>query len=494
MRKFLALILLAVVSNFSFALTSFFIYKDLAVFESEVTNEKILIPLSAYDIKVFPESILIIDENETNYCVDKELNVKYISTSNEIVSLNNKISSILNELSIYSNKMNIFLEISKSAQTPKDINFILSNIEAIQREMISMKTKLEEISKDLQTKLKEFERLEQKVKDKTFYFKELTFSGRPQKISYKIYANWLLKYSINANENSVNLNVKVNLPRGTLIKVNDITITTLEYTPEIVNPNLPKIIAYLREKEKFTLYPKVLKSYAKTKIEEEEEIYEGKEELPQPKEIPSYNITWNIKGNFIITNSQDLELSKLNISVSRKFFAIPSKYKSGILVIEISNTSPITLLPGEIELNIDNKTTKGLFLGETLPQNGIFRTEGIPIQEIIVKKETLQDRTENPGLFGGNIKNIKTFKNKVKNSTSKEVTIQILERIPIPSDNRININITSITPKPDQEINSIKTNSVFSWTANLKPGEEKEFTYSYTIEYPKDLIYHEKEE
>ena len=194
MRKFLALVLLAIAGNFSFALTSLFIYKDLSVFESEVTNEKILIPLSAYDIKVFPESISIIDENETNYCVDKELNVKYISTSNEIVSLSNKISSILNELSIYSNKMNIFLEISKSAQTPKDINFILSNIEAIQREMISMKTKLEEISKDLQTKLKEFERLEQKVKDKTFYFKELTFSGRPQKISYIINANWSIKY------------------------------------------------------------------------------------------------------------------------------------------------------------------------------------------------------------------------------------------------------------------------------------------------------------
>ncbi len=494
MKKFLAIVLLAVASNLSFGSTSLFIYKDLAVLESEVTNEKTLIPISAYDIKVVPENISITEESETNYCIDKELNKKYISISNEISSLSNKILSIINELSIYSNKMNILSEISKSAQTPKDIIFILSNSEAIQREIISMKTKLEEISKDLQIKIEEFKKLTSRVKEKTFYFKELTFSNKPQKISYKISASWMPKYSINANENTSKLKVKVNLPQGTLIKVNDITITTSEYTPETVTPNLPKLMAYLREKEKFiSIYPKTLKSYTKTKIDEEE-AKEEKEELPTVKEIPSYNITWNLRGNFIITNSQDLELSKIDVSTSKKFLAIPSKYKNGILVIEISNTSPITLMPGEIELNTDNKTIKGLYLSESLPQNGTFKTEGIPIEEIIVKKETLQNRIENPGLLGGNIKNIKTFKNKVKNSTSKEITIQVLERIPISSDNRINITITSITPKPDQEINSIKTNSLFSWTINLKPGEEKEFIYSYITEYPKNLIYYEEEE
>jgi hypothetical protein len=491
--KIVVFITLALITKASLASTTLFVYRDLAVVESETTNEKVLIPKESYDLEIFPKGITVIEENETNYCIDKDLFSKYLSLSNEISTINNEISQIFDEISIYSNKMLILIEMAKSVQSSKDIDTYFNKSESIQKEIIVRENKINDLRKEVAEKIKEIEKITPKIKSLTFSYRELILSGKPQKISYKINGQWSLKYVININENTARLKVKLKLPKETSIGANEVFITTSQYTPEIVNTELLKLYGYLREKETILKYsPKgVVKSLQESPSEE---IPEEEPESPQFEEIPSsYNITWNIKGNFSITNQYELLLDKLNISTSKNYLAIPSKYKNGLLVLEISNTSPLTLLPGEIEINLDKETSKGLYLKEALPQNGVFRTDGIVVEELTAKKELLQDRIENPGILGGNVKNLKSFKNIIKNSTSEEITLQVLERLPIASDNRININITQISPKPNEEMNSIKTNSIFSWTIKLKPNEEKELIYSYSVEYPKNLIYYEEE-
>ena len=87
-------------------------------------------------------------------------------------------------------------------------------------------------------------------------------------------------------------------------------------------------------------------------------------------------------------------------------------------------------------------------------------------------------------MFGTNKKHSRQFKITVQNFKKEPVKLTLTERVPVSQNEEIKVNLVKFSPD-----NALKTKEGFlKWTLDLKPGEKKDLTYEYTIEYPKDKV------
>ncbi|MGC8870938.1 MAG: hypothetical protein ACP5PT_07610, partial [Brevinematia bacterium] len=73
------------------------------------------------------------------------------------------------------------------------------------------------------------------------------------------------------------------------------------------------------------------------------------------------------------------------------------------------------------------------------------------------------------------------------------IEITILERVPIPYDDRIKIGIEKILPAPNTKSEEILKNGTLQISTYLEKGKVLENIVSYWVEYPANLIYYESE-
>jgi len=100
-----------------------------------------------------------------------------------------------------------------------------------------------------------------------------------------------------------------------------------------------------------------------------------------------------------------------------------------------------------------------------------------------------------PGILRSTILHEKLWKITLRNNLNKAIRLTVLDRIPLPSEERIVIKNITISEKSPQEIRSIQTNDgIITWNIELRAGEEKSLSIGYTLEYPKDTDYYEQEE
>ena len=71
----------------------------------------------------------------------------------------------------------------------------------------------------------------------------------------------------------------------------------------------------------------------------------------------------------------------------------------------------------------------------------------------------------------------------MKNNQSKEVKLTLKEQYPISSDKDIEVKVTNITPAATYNKSDI---GVVTWDVNLKAGETRTFSITYSVKHPKD--------
>lgn len=140
------------------------------------------------------------------------------------------------------------------------------------------------------------------------------------------------------------------------------------------------------------------------------------------------------------------------------------------------------LIPGEAELRVDGHTSGKMHIDEF----GIGQ-KSIPFgyaEQITVKKEALIEKTGTSwfsGVFTSG------YKLEITNGTKEDKTVKIHDRLPVPTDDKIKLNINSIEPKQKEKDNENR----LTWELNIPAGETSTIIVDYTLSYPsgEELLY-----
>lgn len=467
-------------------------YKDIAVVRIPIKTNIVVIPNEAFDITT--ENNKISNMTPTNY-LPQELLKELSNISKEIEDLNNKIVSLKNESEKYKSNMELIKSILSSSYQ-KDSQILTSLIKefnSLQDKLFNIvynqipdlenqKTKKEEKKKEIETKI------EESKESVTIVY----LTNNEGELIYKINGRWSISYVINSDKLTLSLKLKFYLPKKVKIPSNKVIITTSEITPNIVNIYLGKLIANIREISIYkSALPQAMPKYESSSVKK---YKDGEEETIEEK-ISDIGITLEINKKLLLENGVEIiAFENIPTSIQTKYYAIPSKYSYGLMSLNISNTSDIPLLPGEVEVITAGNSIQGIFLNRVVPKNSSFDTDGIAVPNIIVERNLVEERIENPKFLGTNKRIVRTYKNTIKNTLSKNINISIIDRIPVPYDDRIKIGIEKITPSPEKNYEDIKKEGIFTVNSQIEKGKNIENIISYWVEYPSDKYYYEYEQ
>lgn len=452
--------------------------------QQKITSNIIILPIYCYDVKV--ENNKIIETIESNI-IEESLIKELTTLQREIEKIVEEILKTESEIEKSKNSMKLLESIlTSTTKDPKEINQFIEKFNELQNKYLNAKIKLYSLQEEKSKKEELIKILQDKTNQNSLKVKIIKLLTNTGEISYKLEGNWETIYLIDYDKSTFSAKVRFSLPESFKLKVSKITITTVKPTPELLETKLPKLIASVRER--FYGIP-VYKSMTLA-----ENISEEKDEYGI-KEIENYlGLTWELEKETILENGTELILfEKIPSTIVKKYMAIPSKSSYGIVVIGVSNTSDMVLPQGNVEVIISGSLIQAGTLKTQIFPNESFETLGITVKEINVSKKLLEEKTENPKFLGNNKRVIKTFKTTIKNNLPHDINITILDRIPIPNDDRIKITIEKISPSPLERIEDIRKNGNFSLQINLKKGSMFTLDTVYSAEYPANLIYYEYE-
>lgn len=180
-----------------------------------------------------------------------------------------------------------------------------------------------------------------------------------------------------------------------------------------------------------------------------------------------------IKGDGIETGLSPL-YSMENLKSKITLMMIPEQRNNAWVIADMDSSNE-KLIPGSAELRVDGYTT-----GEIKIKEYGENQKNIPfgyIDQITVKKEALVEKTGVSwfkGIFTSG------YKLEITNGTKIERVITVKDRLPIPTDEKIKLDVKKIEPKEKERD---KENRL-TWEITVPAGETVPIIVDYTLSYP----------
>ena len=194
----------------------------------------------------------------------------------------------------------------------------------------------------------------------------------------------------------------------------------------------------------------------------------------------NYKITvpYNIDGN---GKTQLIDLKDYTVKAEYKYYSIPKLSDETYLVASLSDYMKHNLLPGYATVTFDNT-----FVGKTMLKpnvtDSIITLTLTTDPRIAVKREKRNEFCSTKHV-GNSTTATQSYLITVKNNQNKEVKLTLKEQYPISTNKDIEVKVTEVTPAATYDKKDL---GVLTWDMDLKAGETRTFTVTYSVKYPKD--------
>lgn len=177
---------------------------------------------------------------------------------------------------------------------------------------------------------------------------------------------------------------------------------------------------------------------------------------------------------------QHVLLDKRDVAAEYVYHVVPSLNTEVHLLAKIKNWNELSLMGGEAFLFLGDN-----FVGKTTLSSQVQNDE-LPIalgtdERIVVKRTRLTDKSETKRRGEDEI-GIHSFEIAFKNNLSFDITLEILDQIPVSQSPKI---VVSEETFGDAEYT--KTSGALLWTRNLASGKSGKIEFSYKITHPKSI-------
>lgn len=308
-------------------------------------------------------------------------------------------------------------------------------------------------------------------------------------------AAWSPSYDIRSQdvESPIVLTYKANVIQNTGIDWQDVklTLSTINPSKNITPFNLqPWRLSIYDDSAQYERQARVMAAPA-APIAMAETSTHAKKNMRENSGIADFVTASNngINLNYHISLPYSLKSSKKSSSLTIKQEDVTGKYQytstpklaeDVFLQADIENWQALNLLNGNANIYYGN-TFIGQFRVDTNKLSDTFRIPFGVDKNIQISRESNEKMKKKPSFIGSTIEQKEGYLIKAKNTHSKPINLTIFDQLPISEDSEI--KVSEIDNK--QAIVN-KTTGELSWEVELKPNQQIEIPFNYTLSYPKD--------
>ena len=190
------------------------------------------------------------------------------------------------------------------------------------------------------------------------------------------------------------------------------------------------------------------------------------------------SVPYDIPGN---GKEQLIDLKSYDIKADYKYYSAPKLSDETYLIADLSDYEQYNLLPGYATVTFENTFVGRTFLRPNVTEEHISLTLTTD-PRISVKREKMSNYCSTKHV--GNTTTVtQAYQITVKNNQTKSVKLTLKEQYPISNNKDIEVKLGDVTPAVTYNKEDI---GVLTWDVELKAGETRTFTVSYSVKYPKD--------
>lgn len=189
-------------------------------------------------------------------------------------------------------------------------------------------------------------------------------------------------------------------------------------------------------------------------------------------------IPYDIPGN---GKAQLIDLKDYTVNAEYTYYSIPKLSDETYLLATLTGYEKYNLLPGQATVTFNNT-----FIGKTRinpnTADSLFTVTLATDPRVSVKREKQKQFCETKHV-GNTTTTTESYLITVKNNQNKPVKLTLKEQYPISADKDIEVKVTEIKPAATYNKTAI---GVVTWETELKEGETRTFSVTYSVKYPKD--------
>jgi len=145
------------------------------------------------------------------------------------------------------------------------------------------------------------------------------------------------------------------------------------------------------------------------------------------------------------------------------------------------------ILAGPLNVYFGGRYVGKTYLGEKKPGEAFDFNLGADREVKVTRTKTVDKVRET--YFGrverGTVVREMGYVIRVENLKKKEVTLRVLDAVPMSRTDRIEVKDVKLLPEPDER-NYREKEGVHLWTLDLKPGETREISIAFVVTYPRE--------
>ncbi len=213
------------------------------------------------------------------------------------------------------------------------------------------------------------------------------------------------------------------------------------------------------------------------------------EQLEAAAATTEYSAEFKVPGRVDLKSTRDrTKLYLAAVKMKADLFAqtTPRLGAQAYLFAKAKNNEAFPLIPGEVAKYRDGSFIGNARLPMVRPDEETNFSFGID-DRIKVDYRQLKEKQENRTLIVvGDMTIERLNQTKIQNLHTTPITITVLEQYPVSSDSDVKVTLLTDQTTPGFTDPEEKRQGVIAWTAPYNPKEEKTFTLSFRVKYPKD--------
>ena len=187
------------------------------------------------------------------------------------------------------------------------------------------------------------------------------------------------------------------------------------------------------------------------------------------------NLKYNILSDGI---AKHVRIQQDTLHAKFSYSAAPKLSTDVFLQADITGWEEYNLLPGEVNIFLENSFVGKSYIDPSITKDTLSVSFGRD-KRINIRRTRVKNFTRNQFLGGSQIQSF-GYVISTRNTKSAPVTVKIEDQIPVSTQKDI---VVELLQSSGAELNALT--GTLTWRVNLKPAEEKNVTFEYTVKYPK---------
>jgi uncharacterized protein (TIGR02231 family) len=179
---------------------------------------------------------------------------------------------------------------------------------------------------------------------------------------------------------------------------------------------------------------------------------------------------------------QKVPITSTKLNANPEYLTVPKRLTTAFLTTKVINTSDFPLLAGAMNVFLDGTFVATSSLRTVMSGEKFDLALGAD-EGISVKHKRVQKFTEDTGLTNSGKRITYEYLITIQNNKKTAERVIVADQVPLSRNEKIVVKLLS----PDAKEAKPTDEGTLKWTLDLKPGEKRELTVKFTVEYDNNV-------